>query len=79
MGTVSHSLTTLLLTKPIPIYTNYIWVAAISEGVPMGEYSDRTSGVTLHTLNSELSNIKECDFLDNIMCGWVLLWIRSIL
>ena len=69
MGTVSHSLTTLLLTKEIPIYTNsyYIWVAAISEGVPMGEYSDRASGVTLHTLNSELSNIKECDFLDNIM------------
>ena len=33
-------------------YTNYIWVAAISEGVPMGEYSDRASGVTL---NSELN------------------------
>ena len=33
-------------------YTNYIWVAATSGGVPMGEYSDRTSGVTL---NSELS------------------------
>ena len=33
-------------------YTYYIWVAAISEGVPMGEYSDRASGVTL---NSELN------------------------
>ena len=31
-------------------YTYYIWVAAVSAGV-MGEYSDRTSGVTL---NSEL-------------------------
>ncbi len=41
-------------------YTNYIWVAAISEGVSMGEYSDRASGVTL---NSELSNNKECDVL----------------
>ena len=29
-------------------YTNYIWVAATSGGVPMGEYSDRASGVTLH-------------------------------
>ena len=28
-------------------YTNYIWVAATSRGVPMGEYSDRASGVTL--------------------------------
>ena len=34
-------------------YTNYIWVAATSGGVSMGEYSDRASGVTL---NSELSN-----------------------
>ena len=33
-------------------YTYYIWVAAISEGGSMGEYSNRTSGVTL---NSELS------------------------
>ena len=33
-------------------YTNYIWVAATSGGVPMGEYSDRASGVTL---NSELN------------------------
>ena len=41
-------------------YTYYIWVAAISEGVSMGEYSDRASGVTL---NSELSNNKECDVL----------------
>ena len=32
-------------------YTNYIWMAAASRGVPMGEYSDRASGVTL---NSEL-------------------------
>ena len=31
--------------------TNYIWVSATSGGVPMGEYSDRASGVTL---NSEL-------------------------
>ena len=30
-------------------YTNYIWVAATSEGVPMGEYSDRASGVTLRS------------------------------
>ena len=45
--------------KRIP-YTNYIWVAATSGGVPMGEYSDRASGVTLH---SELSNNKECDVL----------------
>ena len=30
-------------------YTNYIWVAATSRGVPMGEYSDRASGVTLHS------------------------------
>ena len=33
-------------------YTYYVWVAAISEGVSMGEYSERTSGVTL---SSELS------------------------
>ena len=32
---------------------NYIWVAATSGGVSMGEYSDRANGVTL---NSELSN-----------------------
>ena len=32
-------------------YTYYIWVAAMSAGVPMGEYSDKTSGATL---NSEL-------------------------
>ena len=30
-------------------YTNYIWVAATSGGVPMREYSDRASGVTLHS------------------------------
>ena len=30
-------------------YTYYIWVAATSRGVPMGEYSDRASGVTLYT------------------------------
>ena len=29
--------------------TNYIWVAATSEGVSMGEYSNRTSGVTLRS------------------------------
>ena len=28
-------------------YTYYIWVAAVSAGVPMGEYSNRTSGRTL--------------------------------
>ena len=39
-------------------YTIYIWVAATSGRVSMGEYSDRASGVTLH---SELSNIKRCD------------------
>ena len=42
-------------------YTNYIWVAATSGGVPMGEYSDRASG---KTLSSKLSNdriIKEYD------------------
>ena len=33
--------------------TNYVWVAATSGGVFLGEYSDRASGVTL---NSELSN-----------------------
>ena len=33
-------------------YTYYIWVAAVSAGVPMGEYSDRTQGVTL---TSEMS------------------------
>ena len=37
--------------KRIP-YTNYIWVAATSGGVSMGEYSDRASGVTL---SSELN------------------------
>ena len=41
-------------------YTNYIWVAATSGGVPMGEYSDRASGVTLH---SELSNQHSQQFL----------------
>ena len=35
-------------------YTYYFWVAATSAGVPMGEYSERTSGATL---NSELSLI----------------------
>ena len=30
-------------------YINYIWVAAISEGVSMGEYSDRESEVTLRS------------------------------
>ena len=30
-------------------YTYYIWVAAVSAGVPMGEYSNRTQGVTLHS------------------------------
>ena len=45
--------------KRIP-YTYYIWVAATSGGVPMGEYSDRASGVTL---NSELSNKHSQQFL----------------
>ena len=39
--------------KRIP-YMNYIWVAAVSTGVPMGQYSDRTS---VWTLSSEL---KQC-------------------
>ena len=30
-------------------YTYYTWVAAAPGGVPMGEYSDRGSGVTLHS------------------------------
>ena len=30
-------------------YTYYFWVAATSAGVPMGEYSDRTSGATLNS------------------------------
>ena len=30
-------------------YTYYIWVAATSGGVSMGEYSDRARGVTLHS------------------------------
>ena len=34
--------------KRIP-YANYIWVAAVSAGVPMGEYSDRTSVWTLYS------------------------------
>ena len=34
------------------VKNNYIWVAATSGGVPMGEYSDRASGVTL---SSELN------------------------
>ena len=33
-------------------YTYYIWVAAVSAGVPMREYSNRTQGVTL---TSEMS------------------------
>ena len=36
-------------------YTYYIWVAAISEGGSMGEYSNRTSGVTLHSELTVLS------------------------
>ena len=30
-------------------YTYYIWVAAVSAGVPMGDYSDRANGMTLHS------------------------------
>ena len=51
--------------KGIPS-TNYIWVAAISGGVPMGEYSDRASGVTLY---SELSN-KHSQQLFSWSCIW---------
>ena len=40
--------------KRIPS-TNYIWVAAASGGGSMGEYSNRTSGVTLHSELSVLS------------------------
>ena len=36
-------------------YTYYIWVAATSGGVLMGKYSDRASGVTLHS-ELELTN-----------------------
>ena len=31
------------------LYTYYIWVAAAPGRVHMGEYSDRASGVTLHS------------------------------
>ena len=48
----SVTLSTNLAPKKRNSYTNYIWVAATSGGVPMGEYSDRASGVTL---NSELN------------------------
>ena len=54
----SVTLSTNIAPNKRSSYTNYIWVAATSGGVPMGEYSDRASGVTL---NSELSNNKECD------------------
>ena len=37
----------LVPNKRIP-YTYYIWVAAVSAGV-LGEYSDRTQGMTLHS------------------------------
>ena len=40
--------TNLAPNKRIP-YTYYIWVATTSGGVSMGEYSDRASGVTLHS------------------------------
>ena len=53
--------------KWIP-YTNYIWVAATSREVPMGEYSDRTNG---GTLNSELSNKHSQQFLS---CSYI--WDR---
>ena len=49
MGTNDNSTTlsdNLAATKAFS-YTYYIWVAATSAGVPMGEYSDRTSGATL--------------------------------
>ena len=49
----SVTLSTNLASNKRGPSTNYIWAAATSGGVPMGEYSDRASGVTLH---SELSN-----------------------
>ena len=48
----SVTLSTNVAPKKRRPYTNYIWVAATSGGVPMGEYSDRASGVTL---SSELN------------------------
>ena len=50
----SVTLSANLAANKINSYTYYFWVAATSEGVPMGGYSDRTSGATL---NSELSLI----------------------
>ena len=53
MGTNDNSVTLSanLAANKVNSYIYYIWVAATSAGVPMGEYSDRTSGATL---NSEL-------------------------
>ena len=45
----SVTLSTNIAPNKRKSYTNYIWVAATSGGVPMGEYSDRASGVTLHS------------------------------
>ena len=53
MGANGNSVTISdnLAANKVNSYTYYFWVAATSAGVPMGEYSDRTSGATL---NSEL-------------------------
>ena len=49
----SVTLSTNLAPDKRGTYTYYIWVAATSGRISMGEYSDRANGVTL---NSELSN-----------------------
>ena len=56
----SVTLSTNLAPNKRNTYANYIWVAVTSGGVPMGEYSDRANGVTLH---SELSNKHSQQFL----------------
>ena len=56
----SITLSTNLAPDKRSPYTYYIWVAATSGGVPLGEYSDRASGVTL---SSELSNKHSQQFL----------------
>ena len=48
----SVTLSTNIAPNKRNTYTNYIWVAATSGGITMGEFSDRASGVTL---NSELN------------------------
>ena len=56
----SVTLSTNLAPDKRNTYTYYIWVAATSGGVPMGEYSDRANGVTL---SSEQSNKYSQQFL----------------